>query len=233
MAKYTLDNLMRVIGQESIVVRGRKVTYYLRTLGHAANDARRTWAMAASRRELEALRDPASDSYRQFIAPISEMNADSLRISALSLKAGDFRREAQEEVHPLDAPEPAPGANVRELVEVEEAEEKAILDAEAERAIFIERLKENYLVKINAMDAAALVQEVTDLRINVLMAQAFDEAYGDATLYWSVYADKAYKQRLFSQPSEASEADSALRDQLLTAYFALDAFSVDNEALKN
>jgi len=233
MAKYTLDNLMRVTGQETITVRGRKVTYYLRTLGHAANEARRSYAMAASRKELEVLRDATSDSYRQFIAPISEMDVEGLRPSALSLKVNDFRREAQEEVHALDVPEPEPGANVRALVEVEEAEEKAVLDAEAERAVFIERLKENYLVKTATMTRAELIQEVTDLRINILMAQAFDEAYGDATLYWSVYTDKAYKQRLFNNAAEAAEADTDLRNQLLTAYFALDTFSMDGEALKN
>ena len=114
MAKYTLDNLMRVTGEETLTVRGRKAKYYLRTLGHAANEARRSYAMAASRRELEVLRDAASAEYQQFIVPISEMSVDSLRASALSLKAGDFRREAQDEVHPLDAPEPEPGANVRD-----------------------------------------------------------------------------------------------------------------------
>jgi hypothetical protein len=233
MAKYTLDNLMRVTGEETLTVRGRKVKYYLRTLGHAANEARRSHAMAASRRELETLRDVASLAYQQFIAPISEMGLESLRSSALSLKTGDFRREAQDEVHPLDAPEPEPGANVRELVEAEEAEEKAALDAEAERLVFIERLKTLYIEKASLMTQEELVREVSDLRINVLMAQAFDEAYGDATLYWSIYADKGYKQRLFANPNEAGEADEDLRNQLLAAYFALDAFSMDGDALKN
>ena len=89
------------------------------------------------------------------------------------------------------------------LVEAEEAEEKAVLDAEAERAIFIERLRVAYVEKAASMTKEELVQEVSDLRTNVLMAQAFDEAYGDATLYWSVYADKGYKQRLFVNPGEA------------------------------
>lgn len=233
MTKYTLDNLMRVTGEETLTVRGRKVKYYLRTLGHAANEARRSHAMAASRRMLEILRDAATTEYQQFITPISEMSVESLRVSALSLKAGDFRREAQDEVHPLDAPEPEPGAGVRELVEAEEAEEKAVYDAEAERLVFIERLRALYVEKAASMTQEELVQEVKDLRINVLMAQAFDEAYGDATLYWSVYADKNYKQRLFANAIEAGEADEDLRNQLLAAYFALDAFSMDGDALKN
>lgn len=233
MTKYTLDNLLRVTGQETLTVRGRKVTYYLRTLGHAANEARRSHAMAASRKAYDVLRDATSPSYQEFIVPLSAMSGESLRLAALSLKAGDFRREAQVEVHPLDAPEPEPGANVRELVEVEIAEEQANLDAETERAVFIERLKENYVAKAALMSQEELVQEVKDLRTNILMAQAFDEAYGDATLYWSVYTDKGYKQRLFADPGEAAEADEGLRDQLLNAYFVLDAFSIDGDALKN
>ena len=34
-------------------------------------------------------------------------------------------------------------------------------------------------------------------------------------------------------PVKPAEADEDLRNQLLTAYFALDAFSVDGDALKN
>ena len=66
-----------------------------------------------------------------------------------------------------------------------------------------------------------------------MFANEYDEGFGNATLYYTVFKDAGMKKRLFGNVNEPGEADPALRSSLLVAYFEMDAFSGEPEELKN
>lgn len=231
--RYSLDDLLRVTAEVPLERRGKQFKVYLRTLGVAADDARRVYATRQARLVYKKLHDPESIERQELLEPLARAGRDDLIDLIVTMKRGDFIRDAQFEVVPLDTPEPPDEPTIIDIVETEETQDAIERDLAAERSAYVERRSAEYRAACADKSVDDLLAEANQLRIDAQVNAAFSDAYMDATLYWSVYRDPQYKKHFFSGPEGVGEIDPQVREALVREYYALDEFTQDPDGLKN
>lgn len=231
--RYSLDDLLRVTAEVPLERRGKRFKVYLRTLGVSADDARRAYATRKARLVYRNLSNQDSDERQALLEPLATLDRAALIDLVVAFKRNDFQRDARFEIVPLDAPEPPDNPTVVDIIEAEEAQDKAGLDVASERVAYVDRRSAEYRTACEVRDIADLRAEAGQARVDAQVNAAFSDAFMDATLYWAVYRDAKYKQHFFAGPDEVGEADSVLRDDLAREYYALDEFTQDVDGLKN
>jgi hypothetical protein len=231
--RYSLDDLLRVTAEVPLERRGKRFKVYLRTLGVAADDARRVYATRKARLAHKALGVLDGIERQELLEPLAQAKPEELIDLIVAMKNSEFWRDARFEIVPLDAPEPPDDPTVVDVVKVEEAQDAIDADLHKERAAYVERRTQEYRETCAQRDVADLREEANQARVDAQTNAAFSDAYMDATLYWAVYRDPQYKKHFFAGPEDVGEVDSAVREALLREYYELDAFSQDGDGLKN
>jgi hypothetical protein len=231
--KFTLDHLMRVCGTSDVNVRGLAKTYYLRTIGQRADDARRDFAVSQSREMYNRLKNPESAEYAMYLTEFGTMSRTDLEAVVRMMKLSTFRREASYEVNQNDYPEPPDRATITDIIEAEEANEKAERDVVKEREVYVKRLEAEYAEAIKTISDEQLVLDATALRIDQLTSSEFAKGFNDSTLYSATFVDEKRRKLLFGSPQEVAESDPGLRQKLLDDYLEMDAFTQEPDELKN
>jgi hypothetical protein len=228
-----IDDLMRVEDSVEVEMRGKKRTYYLRTLGQRDEDARRDFAVAASRAMYRALANPESADYLRYMAPLAEMSREAQETNVVSLRQPAARREAEREIVVPDVEEPNEHPTVIDIVENEEARDEAEAVTEKARDERAQETQNGFAGEVKGWDAEKLLAELQQLTRDAVVADAFGRAFNDGSLYWGVWKDAKYKVRAFASTEEAGNCSPGLYNRLLSAYYDLDKFSLDVDALKN
>lgn len=236
MAKYTLDDLMRVCSEVEFAGK----TFYLRTLGARHDDKRTNAGMLRAVRMREELGDENSEAYQLRIAPLFSRSLSELQGMAKTLEEGRLRREAQRVVVPERDPRVEEGDDLHDAVTVEidvAAEEKRLAER---RAKWVEeKLAEFVTFNIEGTEEhpAWGIEEVRKHVIEAFTNQSevlgYAEAYNEMTLMWGVYTDKKHTKPFFRSLEDVQDANPALRRALTDGYTELDRFANDTDALKN
>ena len=230
---YTIDDLMRVCTECTVSMRGQTRTYYLRVVTQRGEDARRNYAVGASRQLFADIKNTESDTFRTYFSSLPYLSRERLEESLINLKTGEFVHESIREINAASTPEPPSDPTIRDIVENEEDNQQIRKDVEAERMQWVEAQLAAYKPTLAQLSEAELIAEIERLQIDALMNEAYIRAFNDATLYWAVFTDPGYTKRLFANPMEASDCDPVLYDKLRDAYLKLDVFSRDLDGLKN
>lgn len=233
MAKYTIDHLLRCQSEAEITVGGRKRTYYLMTVTQRGDDARSDYARAQARQAYLRLQDAESDTHRTYITDLEmQPRADLIRRME-AMKRYELMREARNEIHPLDAPEPSDDPTMTEVIEIEEANEQIQKDTAEERARYVtERLAE-WQAGLESVSTETLLEDAKRMQTEIVLNEEFSRAWNDATLYHAVFLDAKHSKRLFANSAEASDCAPELYQALMREYNALDRFAAEPDELKN
>jgi hypothetical protein len=231
--RYTLDDLMRVTGTVEVTAHGHTRLYYLRTIGQDADDARRAFAVSKSRQTYRILQDHESSDYLEYILDLETAEREHLERVCLVLKRREFQRQVSFEVMTENTPEPPSNPTPTDVVEAEEAEDIIQEDTDKRRVEWVDRMAKEYEEELHVKDIEALRELTIAMQTSAVTDNAFSRGFNAATLYWATFKDAKNKQRAFMSPSEVYDADPALYNALLTAYYEMDVFSADSDALKN
>lgn len=231
--RYSLDDLLRVTGEITLERRGKKFKVHLRTLGVAADDARRVYATRKARLAYRQVSKEDSPERLELLEPLQRASKPDLIELLLAMKRSEFMRDARLEIVPVDVPEPDGEPTITDVVVIEEQQDTIERDLAVERAAYVERRLEESRNECLSRSDADLLAEATRLRVDAHVNAAFGDAYADATLFWAVYRDAQFKKPFFGGPDEVGEADGVLRDTLLSEYYRLDVFMQEPDGLKN
>lgn len=224
---------MRVCGD---VVYGSR-TFYLRTLSAKQDELRQAYATKAAREYRVKLRDTGSEEHLLHIVPLKEATREELAQLVLNAEERRLVMLAVAEVDPEKEAQLPDNADIGDVLDTEEEQERLDKDTEERRRAWVKEMLDGFRAEHIDGDGkwsdTELLSKATEEHIKTLSLNVFSNTFQDASLLYGVYADKGRKKPYFTTLDEVSECDSRLRMTLVVEYFRLDEASRDASILKN
>jgi len=231
MEKYTLDSFLRVHSQVECFGK----VFYLRTLGSRQDEFRSQYAMSYARAYKTKLGDVDSQEYAFNIVPLKNATIDEIYDLALALERVKLNRASQVEVVPQYEPRPSENSELVDIIETEDRKEEEDKTLVERRLKFVEDGLEQFKKQNDksSIDKEAFRSSTIERQISLLVERTYGESWIDATLVGGVFTDEKCRKQLFSSVEDVADCHPKLRDELASAYMALDIFSANSEELKN
>ena len=205
------------------------MTVYQRVIGDAVLEDARRKALVASRKLRLSLRDPNSEEYYIYIAPIYEMSLEEKILRLVNLKYSDFRTLAYSEVEKGEVPELSIDATQEEQENLL-ATEKAINDTYYTDVYNkTTEYAEKYKGELGARDEDSLTTELVNLYINDFCQSRMMQIFNEFCAFNGTFRDKKFTHLAFF-PSEYSGMLTVVKNQIIEGYLSLELRADD---LKN
>lgn len=223
--KYTLDDFFRV--STEVVLPNKKVII-VRTLSDGEVQARERFCTQALARKARELKDPNTDAYQEVIAPyLATDDKDSLLVSLLGLKRGEFASTRRDQTRPeiIIIPD---DATPEEKAEALERREKALETWEQEVITGTQVDLAAYEKRTAAWDVSAVRKEVIASMIATQGRLAYLNELEARTLLYACYLDG---KPFFKTREQVDMITTEVKQAIVSAY--QDVFGVDPWALED
>jgi hypothetical protein len=216
--------------------KGKPVVVYLRLIGDDDLEKSHKLARLSSSEIRAQLRDPATDLYRDRVAPIIDESRETCIEIIKSARASNLDAEARSAVERPNLPDIEEFAIDPDAPTLEE-QEKLDAESEALEAKYQEDIKDYIAVKTNqiADELSQLSDEEISAQaaIEIVNITALAEFFNELMVQKIVrgaYTDKTYKEKAFDSFEEFRNSDKWIKDQLINGYLKLE---IDPDQLKN
>lgn len=198
------------------------VTFYMRLVGDAELQRARVMALRDSRKLRDALKDPNSDEHLAYIPSVEDIEKDKL-IEVITLsKIKEVSIKVMDEIEIPFPTEPSSDATLEEQEEYQKqvdeypAKREKLLQAEIIKRTGEEKKK---LQKQNLEDLKK--EYLLSLR-NELCEMTLTASFYNHIVFFSLYKDKNYKTRLFTDYEEYENLPAEIKEELLEEYKSLE-----------
>lgn len=212
--------------KHNIVYRG--VTFHQRLVSQKVIEEARKYAILASRKMRQKLRDPNSDEYVIYIDPVNDLTDEEVR----EFLAQNAMREAIEEFIKANPKPVTPQPQDDSLAEIEryeeekERNEKAYFDTMQEHATGVYEKVLNGLANV---DRQGLLDRYWRVQTDRVCEDLFSSEFEDYILAASLFLDEGFKKRAFTL-EEFKELPSDARAFFRQSY---NAVAMTYDELKN
>lgn len=206
------------------------LTFYLRVVGDQVLEDARKAALLESRKLRKALRDVNTDEYLMYIDGFEDLSNDQLLDLIVAVSG---RQYAQDYIKSTPKP------HIDDLGDYPTQEEQE--NYEAAKIQRDEDYKNDFEVAylawestfragLKTKDRAFLLSLAAKYQIDSLAEAKFSDVFEDYVVFASVYSDKDYKKRSFTNVDDYRELPSDLKQLLRNTY---DNINVSSEEIKN
>lgn len=229
---FGYDDLFRATSDEVVKVGDKEVKFYLRGLSSTEKDRRHKFAVRAARDMRQKLSNESSEEYELEMALVYSETSKEILIDSLASAHEEVAwADARVKVVRKDYPEPPDNADISDMIEIEDEEDRIEEELFDKRREFVEERVKNYRTELADLSVEELREMYAKVRVDSICYQAYMDSSTRSTLFYSVFRDKGRKNRFFENVQHVDEISSSIRDRLRDAYYALDKWS--SEDLKN
>ena len=218
--------------KESAIADGRGnilAKLWIRLVGDADLNRARVFALRKSAELRAKLKDPASDEHMAFIQDVAVVEKEILVDSIVGLGLRDITRNAYKEVSVTIPKEPDADAPL----EKQEKYQKEVDDYPKKREDAIRKYLRKAVDKATKENMELTNEELQKkynlLMINELCEQESFKKFKEICVYFSIYRDKNFKNRLFSSFDEFDNLTPEIKEKLMNEYTSLE---LDTDTLK-
>jgi len=202
---------------------------WIRLVGDADLNKARVFALRKSAELRAKLKDPASDEHMAFIQDVTVVEKEILVDSIVGLGLRDITRNAYKEVSVTIPKEPDADAPL----EKQEKYQKEVDDYPKKREDAIRKYLRKAVDKATKENMELTNEELQKkynlLMINELCEQESFKKFKEICVYFSIYRDKNFKNRLFSSFDEFDNLTPEIKEKLMNEYTSLE---LDTDTLK-
>jgi hypothetical protein len=202
---------------------------WIKLVGDADLNRARIFALRNSAELRAKLKDPTSDEHVAFIQDISTVDKEKIVEIIVSLTLRDFTKDAYKEISiptPIEPDSDAP-------LEKQEKYQKEVDDYPKKRedAIrkYLNKKIDGLTEELNKLPDEELQKKYESLMINELCEQESFKKFKEMCVYFGIYKDKQFKNRVFQNFEEFNNIAPEIKNKLVNEYTSLE---LDTDTLK-
>jgi hypothetical protein len=202
---------------------------WIKLVGDADLNKARVFALRKSAELRAKLKESNSDERMAFIQDISVVEKENLVESLVGLSLRDVTRNAYKEISIPLPKEPDSDAPL----EKQEKYQKDVDDYPKKRedAIrkYLQKKVDSMTKEFSALSDEELQKKYETLMINELCEQESFKKFKEMCVYFSIYKDKNFKNRMFKDFDEFDNISPEIKEKLMNEYTSLE---LDTDTLK-